>query len=196
MAESDTDELQLFRRIRKGDERAFAVLYERHQGRIFRFVLHMTGNQSIAEEVTQEAFMLLIRKPTTYNPDKGPLSAYLFGIARNLAHRATRNNSFQVSFPDSDEFDQPTSSDSDIVQLLSTSEDLDSLRKALLALPEPYREAIVLCDLQEMSYEQAAGIMQCSVGTVASRLHRAHTMLKTRLSHIAASNREKRNSHA
>jgi RNA polymerase sigma-70 factor, ECF subfamily len=72
---------------------------------------------------------------------------------------------------------------------------VDSLRKALLALPEAYREAVVLCDLQEMSYEQASVVMECSAGTVASRLHRAHKMLKARLSHIALSNREKRNSH-
>lgn len=189
------DDLQLLRRMRKGDENAFGLLYERYQGPIFRFVMHMTGNQHSAEEVTQEVFMLLIRKLSSYDPNKGQLAAYLFGVARNLARRATRNNSFNVGLEDAADSDQTVSSDADVVELLSNSEALDSLRKALLAIPETYREAVVLCDLQEMSYEQASAVMECSVGTVASRLHRAHKMLKTRLSHIAASNREKRNSH-
>jgi RNA polymerase sigma-70 factor (ECF subfamily) len=195
MAEPETDDLQLLSRMRKGDERAFGLLYERHQGRIFRFVLHMTGSQATAEEITQEVFMLLIRKPTAYDPNKGTLSAYLFGAARNLTHRATRNSSFQVALDDTDGSDHKTASDADVLELLSNAEALDSLRRALLALPEAYREAVVLCDLQEMNYEQASAMMECSVGTVASRLHRAHKMLKTRLKHIAASNREKRNSH-
>lgn len=195
MADPETDDVQLLRRMRKGDEDAFGLLYERHQGRSFRFVLHMTGSPATAEEITQEVFMLLIRKPTAYDPSKGMLAAYLFGIARNLAHRATRDDSSYLALDDADDSGEAASSDADVLELLSNSEALDSLRKALLAIPEAYREAVVLCDLQEMSYEQASSAMDCSLGTVASRLHRAHKMLKTRLSHIAASNREKRNFH-
>ena len=194
MAEPETDDLQLLRQMGRGDETAFGVLYERHQGRIFRFVLHMTGSQATAEEVTQEVFMLLIRKPATYDRDKGSLTAYMFGVARNLARRATRNCSIQVVLDDAEDSDQ-ASSDVDVVDLLSNSEAVDTLRKALLGLPEAYREAVVLCDLQEITYEQASFVMECSVGTVASRLHRAHKMLKTRLSHLATKSRDQRNSH-
>jgi RNA polymerase sigma-70 factor (ECF subfamily) len=194
MAEPETGDLQLLRRMRKGDENAFGLLYERHQRPIFRFILHMTGSQAIAEEVTQEVFMLLIRKPGAYDSDKGTLAAYLFGVARNLARHATRNIPPHVHLDDAEDSDQVSAQDTDVVEVLSNSEALESLRKALLALPEEYREAVVLCDLQEMSYEQASAIMECSVGTVASRLHRAHKLLRTRLAHMAKSG-EKRNSH-
>jgi len=193
MAEPETGDLQFLRRMRKGDENAFGLLYERHQGGIFRFVLHMTGSKAIAEEVTQEVFMLLIRKPGAYDPDKGTLAAYLFGVARNLARRATHVTP-HVDLDEVEDSGQAPAQDADIVEVLSNSEALESLRKALLALPEEYREAVVLCNLQEMSYEQASAVMECSVGTIASRLHRAHKLLKTRLGHRARS-REKRNSH-
>ena len=58
---------------------------------------------------------------------------------------------------------------------------LDSLRRALLALPELYREVVVLCDLEEMTYADAAAVLECSAGTIASRLHRAHNILRARL---------------
>src|SRR5579864_8081575 len=131
MAEPETGDLQLLRRMRKGDENAFGLLYERHQRPIFRFVLHMTGSQAIAEEVTQEVFMLLIRKPGAYDPGKGTLAAYLFGVARNLARRATRHITPHVDLDDVEDSDQVSTQDANIVELLSNSEDLESLRKAL-----------------------------------------------------------------
>ena len=69
-------------------------------------------------------------------------------------------------------------SDSELIDCLSSSEALDSLRRALLALPEPYREVVALCDLEEMTYAEAATILECSAGTIASRLHRAHNILR------------------
>src|SRR5437762_2939832 len=69
-------------------------------------------------------------------------------------------------------------SDLDMLEELSQSDLLEHLQKAVLALPEPYREVVILCDLEEMSYPAAAGVLQCSTGTVASRLHRAKSMLK------------------
>jgi len=70
----------------------------------------------------------------------------------------------------------------DVLSELSNSEQLDYLRKTVLALPEPYREAVALCDLEEMSYADAAALLECSPGTVASRLHRARAMLQMKLS--------------
>jgi RNA polymerase sigma-70 factor (ECF subfamily) len=75
-----------------------------------------------------------------------------------------------------------TASDLDLLEELSQSDLLEHLKKAVLALPEPYREVVILCDLEEMSYPAAAELLQCSSGTVASRLHRARTMLKTKFS--------------
>jgi len=77
--------------------------------------------------------------------------------------------------------DSPFASDLDVLAGLSNSELLEDLGKAVLALPEQYREVVALCDLEEMSYADASALLECSPGTVASRLHRGRAMLKTKL---------------
>lgn len=184
MAGHSSDDQELLRQLAKGNEAAFRTLYERHQGSIYRFALHMTGNAASAEEITQEVFMLLIRNPNAYDPQKGELAGYLYGIARNLARRGTQQTQHDVALDDEtggvDEF--ALAGDLDLLEELSHAELMDCLRKAVLALPEQYREAVVLCDLEEMSYQQAGELLGCAPGTLASRLHRARAILKTKLS--------------
>ncbi|HZD92914.1 MAG TPA: RNA polymerase sigma factor [Candidatus Sulfotelmatobacter sp.] len=185
MADSPSVDQELLRQLAKGNETAFISLYECYQGPLYRFVLHMSGNTATAEEITQEVFMLLIGKPKGYEPEKGSLAGYLFGIARNLTRRIVQRS--RLDLPIDDEAfelasESGLSSDLDMLAELSNAEQLEWLRKAVLALPEQYREVVALCDLEEMSYGDAGAILQCSPGTVASRLHRARTMLKTKLS--------------
>jgi RNA polymerase sigma-70 factor (ECF subfamily) len=185
MAESPSADQELLRQLAKGNETAFTCLYERYQGPLYRFVLHMSGNNATAEEVTQEVFMLLINKPKGYEPEKGTVAGYLFGIARNLTRRTIERS--RLDLPIDDETvnggsEPALASDLDVLADLSNAELLESLRKAVLALPEQYREVVALCDLEEMSYADAGAILECSSGTVASRLHRARAMLKTKLS--------------
>jgi len=184
MAESPSADQELLRQLAKGNETAFSCLYERYQGPLFRFVLHMSGNSAMAEEVTQEVFMLLINKPKGYEADKGSIAGYLFGIARNLARRSMQRSRLDLPIDDEafDSASEPAlACDLDVLAELSNAEQLESLRKAVLALPEQYREVVALCDLEEMSYGDAAAILECSPGTVASRLHRARTMLKIKM---------------
>jgi RNA polymerase sigma-70 factor (ECF subfamily) len=184
MAESPSADQELLRQLAKGNETAFTCLYERYQGPLFRFVLHMSGNSATAEEVTQEVFMLLINRPKGYEPDKGTVAGYLFGIARNLARRTMERSRLDLPIDD-EAFDAngeaALACDLDVLADLSNAEQLEYLRKAVLALPEQYREVVALCDLEEMSYADAAQILDCSPGTVASRLHRARTILKNRI---------------
>ena len=185
MAEPPSADQELLQQLAKGNETAFCSLYERYQGRLYRFVLHMSGNGATAEEVTQEVFMLLIGKPRGYQPDKGSVAGYLFGIARNLTRRIMQRS--RLDLPVDDEslegLGEPAlASDLDVLADLSNAELLEILRKAVLALPEQYREVVALCDLEELNYADAAAIIECSPGTVASRLHRARAMLKTKLS--------------
>lgn len=183
MAESSPEDQELLKQLTKGNETAFSTLYERYQGRLYRFALHMSGNNATAEEVTQETFMLLIENSKGYNAEKGPVSGYLFGIARNLTRRATEQT--RLDLPIEEEWldtDSALASDLDVLGDLSNEELLEQLRKTILTLPEQYRETVALCDLEEMSYADAAGLLECSPGTVASRLHRAHAMLKMKLS--------------
>jgi RNA polymerase sigma-70 factor (ECF subfamily) len=184
MAEASPTDQELLRQLSKGNESAFSALYERYHAPLYRFTLHMSGNNATAEEVTQEVFMLLIGNPKGYQADKGPIGGYLFGIARNLTRRVLHRSRLDLPIEEEwlDTGDAGFTSDLDVLSELSNSELLEYLRRAVLALPEPYREVVALCDLEEMSYADAAALLECSPGTVASRLHRARAMLKIKLS--------------
>lgn len=184
MAESPSADQELLRQLTQGNETAFTSLYERYQSPLYRFVLHMSGNSATAEEITQEVFMLLIKKPKAYDAEKGTVAGFLFGIARNLARRSTQRSRLDLPIDDDsvELGDAALASDLDALSELSNTDLLESLRKAVLALPEQFREVVALCELEEMSYADAAAILECSPGTVASRLHRARAMLKMKLS--------------
>ena len=78
---------ELVERITAGNEDAFVVLYRRRQAAIYRFALNMGGTEGVAEEVTQEVFMTLVRESKRYDPVRGSVAAYMFGIARNQVLR-------------------------------------------------------------------------------------------------------------
>ena len=178
----------LLRRAAAGDEEAFRALYRQLSGSIYRFALHMSGNEGLAEEVTQEAFLVLIRDPGRYDPARASLKAFLYGVARNHTLRALEKESHFAPFSEPGEdaagelagpgIRTPTA---DASEDLIRREQIARVRRAVLALPAVYREAVVLCDLQEMSYEEAAHALGCASGTLRSRLHRGREMLATRL---------------
>jgi RNA polymerase sigma-70 factor (ECF subfamily) len=164
-----------------GDAEALERLYERHQGGIYRFALRMSGSESVAEDVTQDVFMALMRDSEQYDPERGPLQAYLYGMARHRVLRRLERDRAFVSISDDQEDDSATDSrlivDDDPLEELARNQTIDSVRQAISALPVHYREVVVLCNLQEMYYEDAARVIGCPVGTVRSRLHRARLML-------------------
>lgn len=180
---------ELLRRIADGDESAFTSLYRERQGGIYRFALQMSGSATIAEDVTQEVFMTLIRETHNFDPSRGTLAAYLYGIARNQVLRRLEKDRPLLLRTSAEETDgEMTAGHSthspercDPLTELSRSELISSVRQAVLALPEHYREVVVLCELQELSYAEAAGVLDCAVGTVRSRLHRARVLLTERL---------------
>ncbi len=183
MADLLSDDRELYRQLTKGSVAAFSALYQRYQAPIFRFAWHMSGNSATAEDITQEVFLLLIRNPANYDPAKGSVAGYLFGIARNLTRR--RLDRTRLDEPLAEDWaegnEAALADDTDLVGDLTRAELLQCLQKAILALPELYREVVVLCDLAEMSYPEVAAVLQCPPGTVASRLHRARVMLRVRL---------------
>lgn len=162
-----------------GDEEAFAALYRRRQGGIYRFALQMSGSSALSEDVTQEVFMMLMRNGLNYDPTRGPLSAFLIGVARNLVRQRLGREQIYVSMDDDGEgsgVDRFYALESPLEEL-SRGETIESIRRAVLSLPARYREVVVLCELQELSYSDAATILDCAIGTVRSRLHRARAML-------------------
>jgi RNA polymerase sigma-70 factor (ECF subfamily) len=178
----------LLRRVSTGDEEAFRSLYQRCQGPVYRFVLHMSGSPAIAEDVTQEVFMALIRDAGRFDPARGTLPAYLLGIGRNLLLRRLEKERVFVAFPGASEPDgaEPSGTKEHahlVVAALDPvrNETIGRVRQAVLSLPANYREVVVLCDLQEMSYEEAAAALRCALGTVRSRLHRGRSLLMEKL---------------
>ncbi len=172
-----TDE-ELYGLMRKGDKRAFAELYERREPALYRYALHMSGSKAAAEEVAQEVFVQLMSANTWFDEKRGSLEAWMYGVARNLVRVFRRKGvigSPYTAEPPEQVFEH------DIVGDLIHGESLAALRAALLELPDNYRDAVVLCDLEERNYEEAARLMGCPVGTVRSRLHRARGLLAARL---------------
>jgi RNA polymerase sigma-70 factor, ECF subfamily len=177
---SEINDAELLERASRGDEGAFGVLYDRRQAGIYRFALQMSGSREIAEEVTQEAFITLVRDLSRYEAGRGTVSAYLYGIARKLVLRWIERERGHAGIEDEDAA-EATTGDRGPLEGLLQSETIEAVRRAVLALPASYRGAVVLCDLQEMSYEEAAEAMACPVGTVRSRLNRGRALLAERL---------------
>jgi RNA polymerase sigma-70 factor, ECF subfamily len=174
--------------MRGGHEEAFVSLYRRRQPDIYRFVLGMSNNRMITEDVTQEVFIVLIEQAGRFDRNRGSVRSFLYGIARNRLlqyfererpyipydDQAPENDSLALQNTSGLQAENPLAD-------LTTAEAMDDLRQAVLRLPLKYREAVVLCDLQEMNYVEAAAVMRCPVGTVRSRLHRGRELLLQKL---------------
>lgn len=181
----------LLRLMLGGDESAFATLYRRYQGGIYRFARQMTGEGGLAEEVTQEVFLILMREGKSFKPQRGSLRAWLYGIARNCIRRCLDRERPYVGL-ESEEGEENAAdllpdpcAPEDGLAGLGSRETVERVRRAVLSLPAGYREAVVLCELHEVGYAEAAQIMACPVGTVRSRLHRARELLQQRLGDLA-----------
>lgn len=184
MATQNSDS-ELVQTMLRGDKEAFAELYRRRQHDVYRFALHMSGAPDLAEDVTQEVFMVLIREGNSYDETRGSVNAFLLGIARNHVLRRLRQDRPFVMLDGSnaEESGESIVSASAGAQLdaLTRNEEIVLMQKAVLSLPAHYREVLVLCELQEMSYAEAAGVLGCAIGTVRSRLHRARSLLIEKL---------------
>ena len=162
---------ELLLKMLSGDEDAFTTLYRRRQGPVYRFALQMTGSVVIAEDVTQEVFMALLLKTAKYDSARGSLASFLYGIARNLVLRRIEKTA------EVEDYAGPE----DLLEDLTRRETVEHVRRAVLSLPAVYREAVVLCDLQDTSYEEAAQVLDCPIGTVRSRLNRGRSILAQKL---------------
>lgn len=173
IAEMETADEELYARLRRGDQRALELLYERREPGLFRFALHTSGNRSMAEEAVHDAFLSLLQPGCRFDPARGSLEAYLYGTVRNLIRGYRR-------VPNAEATVEPAM-EHDMLGALIGDEITAALRSAVSELPEVFRDAVVLCDLEERSYEESARLMGCPVGTVRSRLHRARSMLAAKL---------------
>lgn len=183
-ASLQTNDEELWRLARAGDEHAFTQLYRRRQAALYRFAWQMSGSATVAEDVTQEVFLALFDAGARFDPTRGTLAAYLYGIARRQVLRRFEKERAFVAFADEDGAttqDAPLHAPHDPLADCARRETVETVRQAVLALPIHYREVIVLCELHELSYAEAAATLACAVGTVRSRLARGRALLCERL---------------
>ena len=166
-----------------GCAESFAALYDRRQAGVYRFALRMTGSEAFAEDVTQDVFLALMREGCQFDPVRGSVKSYLYGMARHRVLRRLERERAHVAIEDEggESFDEMKSAADDPFADLARGELVSLVRQAVLSLPAHFREVIVLCHLQEMNYAEAAEVVSCPVGTVRSRLARAREMLTGKL---------------
>ena len=174
MRESDE---RLLARMLDGDEEAFAALYRGRQGPVYRFALHMTNSVAAAEDITQEVFLALLENGHRFDSSRGSLLSFLYGIARNHALRRIEKNWRQETLM----LIEDQSGNEDLLDDVMRRETVEQVRQAVVSLPPMYREAVVLCYLENLSYEEAAAVLECPVGTVRSRLSRGRVILAQKL---------------
>jgi len=170
----------LVERMATGNREAFASLFRRYHGLVYRFSVQMSGSRDVAEDVTQEVFIALAENHARYRPERGSLKAYMYGIARHLVvQREKRSWSRREVHLDTLQGDDAhiVATSFDPIGALSRAQAMLALRRAILRLPPHYREVIILCELNGLSYDEAAQAIGCRVGTIRSRLNRARRLL-------------------
>lgn len=177
---NEPDDIQLLRAIRQGDAAAFQTLYRRHRSGLYSFALLHCGLPAVAADVVQDVFMGLLNDGYGFDPLKGMLSSFLYGVARNLVLRHARQKERWVQ-PDQDEDGAPAIDPADeaagpLARLLDI-EATEHLRRALARLEPHHRDVLILYELHELTYQEIAVICQLEIGTVRSRLSRGRAAL-------------------
>ena len=174
-AESGSD-ADLVQAARRGSGDAIGELYERHGAMVYRFTLRMSGDASMAEEITQEVFLAFLRQPHQFEAQRGAFSTWLCGIARRqLWKRMEREEPFIGIDASEEQTDQE--SPLDPYELLSRKDAIHMVRSAIDQLPLWMKEVVILCELEELTYAEVSFILGVPIGTVRSRLHRAKARL-------------------
>lgn len=187
---TDSQDVALLRRMMAGEEEAFTLLYRRRHPAIYRFALRMSGNAALAEDVTQEVFMTLIRDARRFDPTRGTLGGFLFGVARNHLRKRWEEDRRLVPLENDSAEAIPfpvlggSAERADAAGGFLSAETSGRVRQAISTLPENYREVVILCELEEMSYEEVSAALGCPVGTVRSRLHRGRSLLIEKLREV------------
>lgn len=185
---NDRADVRLLAEIVAGVEQSFVELYRRRHNDVYRFAFAMAKSRSFAQDVTQEVFLNVLENAGRFDSAKGTVRAWLFGCARHvtldrlrLERRWTDDMPADVGTLDSDE-------------RLLADQRVERLHAAIARLPVEYREALVLFELQELTYAETATVLDCPIGTVRSRLHRGRVLLATMLDENAQAGSEVKSS--
>ena len=174
----------MLRAAAAGDEDAFRALYERHRDAVYRFAWALTRSPVDAEEIAQDSFLLLMRKAADFRPEAASLRTWLLGMTRNLCLRRRRNEPAAGDIPE-------IGQDAAIEAALIRNQTAEAVRRAVMALPEAQREAIVLFELEELSIAETAAILGIERNAVKARLFRGREKLKQTLPSLAPEGRSR-----
>ena len=188
MPERTTDEL-LLQRAATGDQASFLELYDRHREPIFRFAYRLLGSIDIAEDITHDCFLSLIRRPEGYRAERAALRTYLFAIVRNLALKHFRDTGRETGLEEVSQEPQIPPRQVPLRQLLD-EELVAQVRNAVFSLPALQREALVLFEYEGLSLNEIAAIVDADVGAIKARLYRARESLRRMLRPYLDSNQE------
>ncbi|MFY9727616.1 MAG: RNA polymerase sigma factor [Bryobacteraceae bacterium] len=181
---------ELMLRVKDGDGTSFAALLEKHRSSVVHFLYRMVQDQAVAEELAQEVFLRVYRSRGTYEPT-AKFTTWLFRIATHLALNALRDGRNERSQQRLDERseDMPAVQVEDrrpsVEQSMVRQATLDEVRRAVAALPDKQRAAVLMHKYREMEYTQIAKVLNCSESAVKSLLFRAYETLRARLAHMA-----------
>jgi len=165
-AENDNVVMQL---VQAGDIARLALLFERHNAALFRYLLAMTGDRAVSEDLVQEVFFRVLKYARTYDPAH-TFTVWLYQMARNSYRDALRKRRAEVAPEAVEDF---RSSEPMPEELFTRKQDVEFLQKALGKLPPDKREVLVLSRFHNLRYEEIARILGCEVGTVKVRVYRA-----------------------
>jgi RNA polymerase sigma-70 factor (ECF subfamily) len=183
------DDAEYVAQLVAGDGAALRPLYERHGRALLRFSAAMCRSRQSAEDMVHDTFVELMREPANFDPAQGTVFAYLCGVLRHRVSHHYRQQKRWVALDEESPaqvhaghvHEAPGPADE-----IARSELTAAFRRAMLELPLPHREVIALCDLEELPYSTVASILDCPIGTVRSRLHRARALLTIRLVSLEA----------
>lgn len=182
------DDTLLMLRLKKGDEGAFREIIDLYQKPILNLCFRYVANQQDAEEVTQDVFIHLYRSAAKYQPT-ARLSTYLYRIAVNLSLNRIRDRKrrrvFSLDTMKSERHDEPAAPEASPDTQLEQKEMREKVREILDTLPENQKTAVLLKRFEGLSYDEIAEVMQCSVSSVESLLHRAKVNLQKKLKILA-----------
>jgi len=179
------DDSEHMARLAAGDPSALRELYQRHGRALLRFSSAMCRSRQAAEDLVHDTFVALLREPNLFDPAQGNVFGYLCGVLRHRVSRHFRHERRLVALEVDDEgAHQQVSPGDSPADEIARSEMTRAFRRAILELPPQHREVIALCDLEELPYATVANILNCPVGTVRSRLHRARALLTLRLASL------------
>jgi RNA polymerase sigma-70 factor, ECF subfamily len=176
LPERITDEL-LLQKAGEGDQAAFLELYDRYRQPIFRFAYRLLGEVAVAEDVTHDCFLSLIRKPENFRPERASLKTYLYAAARNLALKHFRNQGREAGMDEVAEEPQESPRRGPLRRLLD--EELAAhVREAISSLPPLQREALILFEYEGLSLSEVAEIAGTDAGAIKARLYRGRAGLR------------------